>query len=157
MSYKEIAGHLDATGLKFGIVVSRFNSLLTMKLLEGAVDCLKRHKAAENDIAVAFVPGSFEIPPAAARMVTSEKFDVVLCLGAVVRGDTPHFDYIANEASKGVAKLGLDSGIPVIYGLITADTLEQAIERAGTKAGNKGWDAAQAGIEMANLYREIEK
>jgi len=157
MAYKEIAGNLDGTGLKFGIIVSRFNTLLTTKLLEGAVDCLKRHQVDESNISVAFVPGSFEIPYAANRMVKSDSYDVVLCLGAVIRGDTPHFDYIANEASKGIAKIALDSGIPVIYGLITADTLEQAIERAGTKAGNKGWDAAQAGIEMANLYREIDK
>ncbi len=157
MAYKEIAGNLDGTGLKFGIIVSRFNTLLTTKLLEGAVDCLKRHQVDESNISVAFVPGSFEIPYAANRMVKSDSYDVVLCLGAVIRGDTPHFDYIASEASKGIAKIALDSGIPVIYGLITADTLEQAIERAGTKAGNKGWDAAQAGIEMANLYREIDK
>jgi 6,7-dimethyl-8-ribityllumazine synthase len=157
MNYKEIAGNLSASGLKFGIVVSRFNNLLTTKLLEGAIDCLNRHQASEADISVAWVPGSFEIPYAASKLAESKKFDAVLCLGAVIKGDTPHFDYIANEASKGVARIALESGIPVIYGLITADTLEQAIERAGTKAGNKGWDAAQAGIEMANLYREIEK
>ena len=157
MNYKEIAGNLNASGLKFGIVVSRFNNLLTTKLLEGALDCLKRHQADEADVSVAWVPGSFEIPYAASKLAESKKFDGVLCLGAVIKGDTPHFDYIANEASKGVARIALESGIPVIYGLITADTLEQAIERAGTKAGNKGWDAAQAGIEMANLYREIEK
>jgi 6,7-dimethyl-8-ribityllumazine synthase len=157
MNCKEIAGNLNASGLKFGIVVSRFNNLLTTKLLEGAVDCLKRHQADESDISVAWVPGSFEIAYAAAKLAKSKKFDAVLCLGAIIKGDTPHFDYIANEASKGVARIALESGMPVIYGLITADTLEQAIERAGTKAGNKGWDAAQAGIEMANLYREIEK
>lgn len=157
MGYKEIGGHLNASGLKFGIIVGRFNNLLTTKLLEGALDCLKRHQAAEDDISVAWVPGSFEIPHAAARMAQSDKFDAVLCLGAVIKGDTPHFDYIAAEATKGIAKVGLDSGIPVIYGMITADTLEQAIERAGTKAGNKGWDAAQAGIEMANLFKEIER
>lgn len=157
MSYKEIAGDLNASGLKFGIVVSRFNNLLTTKLLEGALDCLKRHQAEEADISVAWVPGSFEIPYAAAKMTESKKFDAILCLGAVIKGDTPHFDYIASETSKGIARIALDSGQPVIYGMITADTLEQAIERAGTKAGNRGWDAAQAGIEMANLYREIDK
>ncbi len=144
-------------GLKFGIVVSRFNSLLTTKLLEGAIDCLVRHQADEASISVAWVPGSFEIPYAASKMLDSKKYDCVICLGAVIKGDTPHFDYIANETSKGIARLALDSGLPVIYGIITADTLEQAIERAGTKAGNKGWDAALTGIEMANLYREIGK
>lgn len=157
MAYKEISGNLNGSGLKVGIVVGRFNNLLTSKLLDGALDCLKRHQTNESDVAVAWVPGSFEIPYAASKMVATKKYDMVLCLGAIVKGDTPHFDYIANEASKGIAKLALDSGVPVIYGLITADTLEQAIERAGTKAGNKGWDAAQAGIEMANLYRELDK
>jgi 6,7-dimethyl-8-ribityllumazine synthase len=157
MNYNEIAGNLNGSGLKIGIVVGRFNNLLTGKLLEGALDCLKRHQVREKDISVAWVPGSFEIPHAAAKMAAAKKFSAVLCLGAVVKGDTPHFDYIAAEATKGVAKVGLDTGIPVIYGMITADTLEQAIERAGTKAGNKGWDAAQAGIEMANLYKEITK
>jgi len=138
-------------------VVSRFNSLLTTKLLEGAIDCLKRHQTEENGITVAWVPGSFEIPYAASKMVNSKKYHAVICLGAVIKGDTPHFDYIANETSKGIARLTLDSGLPVIYGIITADTLEQAIERAGTKAGNKGWDAAQTAIEMANLYKELGK
>ncbi|MFH2037543.1 MAG: 6,7-dimethyl-8-ribityllumazine synthase [Candidatus Zixiibacteriota bacterium] len=157
MSYKEIAGDLNGSGLKIGIIVGRFNNLFTTKLLEGALDCLKRHQVNEKDISVAWVPGAFEIPHAASQMVKVKKFNAVLCLGAVVKGDTPHFDYIAAESAKGIAKIGLDSGIPVIYGMITADTLEQAIERAGTKAGNKGWDAAQAGIEMANLYKEIAK
>jgi 6,7-dimethyl-8-ribityllumazine synthase len=157
MSYKEIAGKLDGSGLKFGIVISRFNSLLTSKLLEGALDCLKRHQADEATIKVVWVPGAFEIPYAASKLANSKKYDAVICLGAVVRGDTPHFEYIANETSKGIAKLALQTGLPVIYGIITADTLEQAIERAGTKAGNKGWDAALTGIEMANLYRELEK
>jgi 6,7-dimethyl-8-ribityllumazine synthase len=155
MSYKKIAGNFNGSGLKVGIVVGRFNNLLTTKLLEGALDCLTRHQVNESDVSVAWVPGSFEIPYAASKMAKSKKFDMVLCLGAIIKGDTPHFDYIANEASKGIAKIALDSGMPVIYGMITADTLEQAIERAGTKAGNKGWDAAQAGIEMANLYREL--
>ena len=157
MNYKEIAGNLDASGLKIGIVVSRFNSLLTAKLLDGALDCLKRHQADEANVGVAWVPGAFEIPYAASKMAASKKYDAVVCLGAVIKGDTPHFDYIANEATKGISRTAMDSGVPVIYGLITADTLEQAIERAGTKAGNKGWDAAQAAIEMVNLYRAIEK
>ena len=157
MSYKEIAGNLNGSGLKVGIVVGRFNNLLTSKLLEGALDCLKRHQVAQSDISIAWVPGAFEIPYAAGKMTEAQKYDMVLCLGAIIKGDTPHFDYIANEASKGIAKVALGSGMPVIYGMVTADTLEQAIERAGTKAGNKGWDAAQAGIEMANLYRELAK
>jgi 6,7-dimethyl-8-ribityllumazine synthase len=127
MSYNEIAGNLNGSGLKFGVVVGRFNNLLTSKLLEGALDCLKRHQVEESAISVAWVPGSFEIPYAAAKMAESKKHDAVLCLGAIVKGDTPHFDYIANEASKGIAKVALDYGLPVIYGLITADTLEQAI------------------------------
>jgi 6,7-dimethyl-8-ribityllumazine synthase len=157
MKYKEIAGTLDASGLKFGIVVSRFNSLLTSKLLEGTVDCLIRHKASENNISVAWVPGSFEIPYAAAKMAEKTRYDAVICLGCVIKGETPHFDYIASETTKGIAKTALDSGKPVIYGIITADSLEHAIERAGTKAGNKGWDAAQSAIEMVNLYREFKK
>jgi 6,7-dimethyl-8-ribityllumazine synthase len=155
MSYKKFEGDLDGRGLKVGIVVSRFNNFFTDKLLEGALDCLKRHGAKEEDVAVAYVPGSFEVPAAAARMVKSAKYDAVVCLGAVIRGDTPHFDFIAAENSKGVAKLAMENSIPVIYGVITTDTLEQAIERAGTKAGNKGWDAAEAAIEMVNLYKAI--
>ncbi len=157
MKYQEIIGQLDASGLKFGIVVSRFNELLTDKLLEGALDCLIRHKAKETNIWVTRVPGAFEIPYLAAKLADSKKYDAILCLGVVIRGETPHFDYIAGETTKGIAKAAMDSGIPVIYGVITADSLEHAIERAGTKAGNKGWDAAQSGIEMANLYRQIEK
>ncbi len=157
MKYKEIAGTLDASGLKFGIVVSRFNSLLTSKLLEGTVDCLIRHKASEANISVAWVPGSFEIPYAAAKMAGTAKYDAVICLGCVIKGETPHFDYIAAETTKGIAKTALDSGKPVICGIITSDSLEHAIERAGTKAGNKGWDAAQSAIEMVNLYREFKK
>ncbi len=157
MSFKKFEGQLDAKGLKVGIIVSRFNSLLTNKLCEGALDCLTRHGAKESDIAVAYVPGAFEIPYAVSRLVKAGGYDAIVCLGAVIRGDTPHFDYIANEASKGIAKMAIDSGLPVIYGLITADTLDQAIERAGTKAGNKGWDAAESAIEMVNLYRCIDK
>lgn len=157
MHYNEIAGKLNGSGLKFGLIVSRFNNLLTAKLLEGAIDCLVRHEVDEKSITVVWVPGSFEIPYAAAKLIKTKKYDAIICLGAIIKGDTPHFEYIANEASKGIARLALDSGLPVIFGIITADTLEQAIERAGTKAGNKGWDAALSGIEMANLYREIER
>jgi 6,7-dimethyl-8-ribityllumazine synthase len=157
MQYNEIVGKLNASGLKFAIVVSRFNSLLTAKLLEGAVDCLVRHQADEKSITVIWVPGSFEIPYAASKLIATKNYDAIICLGAVIKGDTPHFDFIATEAAKGIAKLALDSGMPVIFGIITADTLEQAIERAGTKAGNKGWDASLTAIEMANLYREIDR
>jgi 6,7-dimethyl-8-ribityllumazine synthase len=155
MSINRFEGKLDATGIHIGIVVSRFNNFLTDKLLEGAIDCLVRHGGKREQITVAYVPGSFEIPYAAAKMVKSEKYDTIICLGALIRGDTPHFDYIASEASKGIARLSLESGVPVIYGLVTADTLEQAIERSGTKAGNKGWQAAEAAVEMVNLYRAI--
>ncbi|MDX9858241.1 MAG: 6,7-dimethyl-8-ribityllumazine synthase [candidate division Zixibacteria bacterium] len=155
MAVKRFEGSLKADGVRFGIVVSRFNNFLTDKLVEGALDCIKRHGGAESDVSVACVPGAFEIPYAAAKMVKSGRYDSVICLGALIRGHTPHFDYIANEATKGVAKLALDSGLPVIYGLITADTLEQAIERAGTKAGNKGWQAAEAAIEMVSLYKAM--
>lgn len=156
MSNKVFEGNLAAGGLKFGIVVSRFNEFLTGKLLSGAKDCFKRLGADEDNISVAFVPGAFEIPYAAAKMAKSGKYDAVICLGAVIRGDTPHFDYIASESSKGIARLSIDTGLPVIYGLVTTDTLEQAIERSGTKAGNKGWDAAQAAVEMVNLYKSME-
>ena len=156
MSYKIFEGQLDASGKKFAIVVSRFNHFLTAKLLDGAIDCLTRHGAIDKNIAVAHVPGAFEIPYVASKLAKTD-YDAVICLGAIIRGDTPHFDYIANEASKGIAKIALDSGKPVIYGLVTADTLEQAIERSGTKAGNKGWDAAASAIEMVNLYSAMEK
>lgn len=155
MTVTRFEGKLDATGLKFGLVVSRFNNFLTDKLVEGALDCLVRHGATESDQAVAYVPGALEISATASRMVASNKYDAVVCIGAVVRGDTPHFDYVATESSKGIAKLGMESNIPVIYGVITTDTLEQAVERAGTKAGNKGWDASMAAIEMVNLYKAI--
>ena len=154
-NYKIYQGKLDATGYAFGLVVSRFNEFLTGKLLEGGIDCLMRHGADEQKLSVAYVPGAFEIPYAASRMAKSGNYDAVICLGALIRGDTPHFDYIANEASKGIARIALETGVPVIYGLVTADTLEQAIERSGTKAGNKGWDAAEAAIEMINLYRDM--
>jgi len=155
MTMKRLEGKLDAKGVKFGLVVSRFNNFLTDKLVEGALDCLIRHGASETAQTVAHVPGALEIPAAASRLAKSGKFDAIVCLGAVVRGDTPHFDYVAAESAKGIARLGLEHKIPVIYGVITADTLEQAIERAGTKAGNKGWDAALAAIEMVNLYQAI--
>jgi 6,7-dimethyl-8-ribityllumazine synthase len=155
MAYTLFEGKLDATGKKFALVVSRFNNFLTDKLLEGAIDCLKRHGADEKDISVAYVPGAFEVPYAAAKMADNNDYDAVICIGAVIRGDTPHFDYISNESAKGIAKIGMESGKPIIYGLITADTLEQAIERAGTKAGNKGWDAAEAAVEMINLYSAL--
>ncbi len=156
MKYNVIQGKLDAKKMRFGLVVSRFNEFLTGKLLDGAVDCLTRHGADESDLTVAYVPGAFEIPYAASKMADPKKYDAVICLGAVIRGDTPHFDFIAAESSKGIARLGLDKKLPVIYGIITADTLDQAIERAGTKAGNKGWDAAQTAIEMVSLYTAME-
>ncbi len=152
---KVYEGKLDATGLKFAIVLSRFNEFITSKLLSGAIDCLKRNNASEEDIAIAWVPGSFEIPAVAKRLVDAKKFDAVICLGAVIRGATPHFDYVAAEVSKGVAQVGLSSSIPVVYGVLTTDTIEQAIERAGTKSGNKGFDAALSAIEMANLFRQL--
>ena len=156
MSHKVFEGKLEAAGQRFGLVVTRFNNFFTDKLLEGALDCLRRHGADESNIGVAYVPGAFEVPYAAARMANSGNYDAVICLGAVVRGETPHFDYIAGESAKGIARIALDSGIPVIYGMVTADTLEQAIERSGTKAGNKGWDAAAAAIEMINLYHSLD-
>jgi 6,7-dimethyl-8-ribityllumazine synthase len=152
---KEIQGKLDGSKLKLAICVSRFNSLLTDKLLEGAHDCLQRHGTSVEDIDVFRVPGSFELPYVAARVLEKDDYDAIICLGAVIRGQTPHFDYIATEVSKGIAQLALRGKAPVIYGMVTADTLEQAIERAGTKAGNKGWDAALAAIEMVNLYKAI--
>ena len=148
-------GSLVGKGLKFGIVVSRFNELFTNKLLSGAQDALLRHDVADEDIEIAWVPGAFEIPVIARKMALSGNYDAIICLGAVVRGSTPHFDYVASEVSKGVAKVSLDTGVPVMYGVITADTLEQAIERAGTKAGNRGFDAAADAIEMANLMKNI--
>lgn len=156
MAVKRLEGKLDATGLKCALVVSRFNNFLTDKLVEGALDCLVRHGAAEKDQTVAHVPGAIEIPATAARLVATGKYDAVVCLGAVVRGATPHFDYVASESAKGIAKLSMESSTPVIFGVITTDTLEQAVERAGTKSGNKGWDAALGAIEMVNLYRAIK-
>ncbi len=148
-------GMLLGKGLKFGLVVSRFNEFITNKLLEGALDALKRHGVDENDIEVALVPGSFEIPLIAKKLAQSKRYDAVICLGTVVRGGTPHFDYISTEVTKGIAHVGLETGLPVVYGIITADTLEQAIERAGTKMGNRGSEAAKDAIEMANLLKSI--
>lgn len=151
---KEIKGSLIGKGKHFAVIVSRFNEFISRKLLEGAIDCLLRHGVKDSDIAVFWTPGGFEIPGLAKRL-KSAKYDGLICLGAVVRGDTPHFDYIANEITKGIATLNLEPGPPVIYGIITADTTEQAIERAGTKKGNKGWDAAMTALEMADLYTKI--
>ena len=152
---RHFEGVLLGKGLKFGLVVSRFNEFITKKLFEGAQDALLRHGVDREDIEVAWVPGSFEIPLIAKKLAQTERYDAVICLGAVIRGGTPHFEYIAAEVSKGIAKVSLDTGLPVIYGVIAADTLEQAIERAGTKMGNKGFDAAVTAIEMANLLRSI--
>jgi len=152
---KHFEGVLLGKGLKFGLVVSRFNEFITKKLLEGAQDALLRHGVSQEDIEVAWVPGSFEIPLIAKKLAQTKRYDAVICLGAVVRGGTPHFEYIAAEVTKGIAKVGLETGLPVIYGVITADTLEQAIERAGTKMGNKGFEAAVNAIEMANLVKAI--
>lgn len=152
---KTFEGNLVAEGLRFGIVVGRFNEFITTRLLDGALDALKRHGADTAQIDTAWVPGSFEIPLVAQKMANSGRYDAVICLGAVIRGATPHFDYVAAETSKGIAKVGLDSGLPVVFGVITADSIEQAIERAGTKAGNKGWDAAITAIEMAQLMRNL--
>ena len=152
---KVYQGTLLAQGLKFMIIVARFNEFISMRLLEGAQDALIRHGAQEDDIEISWTPGSFEIPVVAKKMASSGRYDAVICLGAVIKGGTPHFDYIAAEASKGIAKVALDTGIPVIFGIITAETLEQAIERAGTKEGNMGFKAAMSGIEMANLVRSI--
>jgi len=149
-------GQLIGEGLKFAIVVARFNEFITGKLLEGAEDALTRHGVDMADIDVAWVPGAFEIPLVAKRLAATGRYDGVICLGAVIRGATPHFDYVAAEVSKGIANTSLQTGVPILFGVLTTDTIEQAIERAGTKAGNKGFDAAEAAIEMANLLRTIE-
>jgi 6,7-dimethyl-8-ribityllumazine synthase len=152
---RTIEGKLDASGLKFGIVIARFNEFISGKLLSGCLDGLIRHGAEETDIDVAWSPGSFEIPLLAKKLAQSKKYDAVICLGAVIRGATPHFDYVASEVSKGVAHVGLETSVPVIFGVLTTDNIEQAIERAGTKSGNKGFDAALAAIEMANLMKQL--
>ncbi len=150
-----VQGKLSAKGYKFALVVSRFNEFISQKLVAGALDCLERHYADSDDIAIAWVPGAFEIPLTAKKLAKTDHYDAVICLGAVIRNDTPHFDYISNEVSKGIARVGLDTEKPVIFGILTTDTIEQAIERAGTKAGNKGWDAALTAIEMVNLFKQI--
>lgn len=150
-------GKVVSKNIKIGIVVSRFNDFITSKLLSGAMDGLKRHDVADEDISVAWVPGAFEIPLIAKKMASSGKYDAVICLGAVIRGATSHYDYVCNEVSKGIASVSLESEIPVMFGVVTTDNIEQAIERAGTKAGNKGYDCALGAIEMVNLIREIEK
>lgn len=150
-----IQGKMDVLGKKFGIVVSRFNEFITSKLVDGALDALIRHGVREMDIDIAWVPGAFEIPPVARKMSKNKKYDAVICLGCVIKGDTPHFDYISAEVSKGVAAVALDSNIPVIFGVLTTDSIEQSIERAGTKSGNKGADAAMNAMEMLNLYKLI--
>jgi len=152
---KSFEGVLLGKGLRFGVVVSRFNDFITKRLLDGAEDALLRHGVSQEDIGIAWVPGSFEIPLVAKKLAQTKKYDAVICLGAVVRGGTPHFEYIASEVTKGIAKVSLDTEVPVVYGIITADTLEQAIERAGTKMGNAGFKAAVIAIEMANLVKSI--
>lgn len=152
---KTIEGKLVSKGKKYGIVVSRFNEFISNKLLSGALDALQRHGVAEEEITIAWTPGAFEIPIVVQKMAASKKFDAVIALGAVIRGGTPHFDYVANEVSKGVAHVSLATGVPVLFGVLTTDSIEQAIERAGTKAGNKGYDSAVAAIEMANLMEQV--
>jgi 6,7-dimethyl-8-ribityllumazine synthase len=151
-----IDGKLNAEGLRFGIVVGRFNSFIGERLLEGALDALIRHGADDSQITVARVPGAFEIPLASQKLARSGKFDAIICLGAVIRGSTPHFDYVSSEVTKGIAHVSLETGVPVAFGVLTVDTIEQAIERAGTKAGNKGFDAAMTVIETANLFRIMD-
>lgn len=148
-------GKLNAEGQKFAIIVPRFNDFITQKLLDGSLDALFRHGAKDDDVIVVRVPGAFEVPLTAKKLALSGEFDAVICLGAVIRGSTPHFDLVAAEVSKGVASVGLETGVPLVFGVITTDTIEQAIERAGTKAGNKGWDAANTAIELVNLYKEF--
>ncbi|MBN2434317.1 MAG: 6,7-dimethyl-8-ribityllumazine synthase [Spirochaetes bacterium] len=152
---KVFEGNLNASGLKIAIAASRFNEFITSKLIGGALDCLKRHECEEENISLAWVPGAFELPSVAARLAKSKKYDAVICLGTIIRGSTPHFDYVAAEASKGIAHVSAETDVPVIFGVLTTDSIEQAVERAGTKAGNKGFDAAMSAIEMANLYKKI--
>lgn len=154
-SAKIIKADLIAKGKRFGIIVSRFNEFISSKLLEGAIDTLAQHGVKEEDVSVVWVPGSFEIPMVAKKLAEGKKYDAVICLGAIIRGETPHFDFIASEAAKGIAKVGMDSDIPCVFGVITTDNLEQALDRAGTKSGNKGREAAKTAIEMCNLYAKI--
>jgi 6,7-dimethyl-8-ribityllumazine synthase len=153
--YQILEGKISAEGFRFGIIVSRFNDFISSKLVEGAMDALMRHGAQEDQVSLAKVPGAFEIPLAAKKLAGSGHYDAVICLGAVIRGSTPHFDYVAAEVSKGIATVALETNIPVTFGVLTTDNLEQAIERAGSKAGNKGWDAAMAAMEMVNLYKDL--
>jgi len=148
-------GNLDASKLQFAVIVSRFNELISKGLLDGALDCLRRHQTKQEKIDIFWTPGAFEIPVIAKKLAGSKKYDAIICLGAVIRGGTPHFDYVASEAAKGIAKVMLDSGIPVIFGVLTTENLEQALERAGAKPGNKGWNAALSAIELANLAAQI--
>jgi 6,7-dimethyl-8-ribityllumazine synthase len=152
---KHFEGHLIGGGLRIGIVVGRFNEFITSKLLGGAMDALKRHGVNEDDVEIAWVPGAFEIPLVAKKMADGGQYDAVITLGTVIRGSTPHFDYVCSEVAKGVAATAFQSGVPTIFGVLTTDSIEQAIERAGTKAGNKGWEAATAAIEMANLNKQL--
>ena len=152
---KRIEGELQAEGLKFAIIVSRFNEFITGRLLEGAIDALIRHGAAEKNIDIIKVPGSFELPLVAKKAAQKKSYDAVICLGTIIRGATPHFDYVAAEASKGIATASMDTGVPIAFGVLTTDTIEQAIERAGSKSGNKGWDAAMVAIEMAQLLKKL--
>lgn len=153
---KKIEGKLIAKDRKFAMVVSRFNEFISSKLIDGALDCLIRHEADENNIAITWTPGAYEIPIIAKRLALTKRYDAIICLGAVIRGATPHFEYVATEAAKGIAHVSLETDVPMIFGIITADTIEQAIERAGTKSGNKGWDAALSAIEMSNLLTKIK-
>lgn len=157
MKHKVYQGQLNAQGKRFCLLVSRFNDLVGARLLEGAQDCLLRHGAEADQIDIVWVPGSFEIPGAASKLAASKRYDAVVCLGAVIRGDTPHFDYIAAEVAKGVAQVSMSTGVPTIFGVVTTDNLEQALERAGSKSGNKGWEAAMFAIEMADLYQKLGK
>jgi len=152
---KTYEGNLIAQGLKFGIIIARFNEFIGGKLLSGAIDALKRHGVEEDNIEITWVPGAFEIPLVAMKMAKTQKYDAVICLGAVIRGSTPHFDYVSSEVSKGIASVSLNTELPIIFGVLTTDSIEQAIERAGTKAGNKGYDAAVTAIEMVNLLKQI--
>jgi 6,7-dimethyl-8-ribityllumazine synthase len=152
---RTVEGKLSGAGLKFALIVSRFNSFITERLLDGALDCLRRQGAADGDLTVARVPGAWEVPLVAKRLAESRAYDAVICLGAVIRGSTPHFDYVAAEVSKGIAMVSLETGVPISFGILTTDTIEQAVERAGSKAGNKGFAAAAAAIEMVNLLKEL--
>ena len=153
---KIFEGKISAEDFRFAIIVSRFNDFISSRLVEGALDALKRHGATDEQVSLVKVPGAFEIPHTAKKLVESNRYDAIICLGAVIRGSTPHFEYVAAEVSKGIANVGIESKIPVTFGVLTTDSLEQAIERAGSKSGNKGWDAAIAAMEMVNLFKEIE-